>query len=336
MVIDDDMRYLRALERVFAQHSVGFDVDVRDDASAAIDALRERPVDLVLVDRYMEGIDGIELCRALRAQRPWMTVVVSSGHVTRELRWEALRAGASRVLPKPVTPEGVHATLVEALSAVESARAMLIGSHLDLARAIAARMSSRYRTLISDDDIETLATIGLCEAAARFDPFRQQTFAAFATHRIRGAIIDGVRRLTAQTRRRHERKRLYSEVRSLLAASGTADVSPEMVAAQLAIEVDDLDGVEDPNRVTYEPLASEPAADEDGPGALVEQHELRDAIRAARQQLPELEASLVDAHYDLGMSLAEIARSWNIGQRRIEQLHARALASLRRLLDTQV
>src|SRR5690606_18901911 len=108
------------------------------------------------MDRYMPGFDGIELCRALRAQRPWMTVAISSGHVTRELRWEALRAGASRVLPKPVTPERVHATLVDALSAVESARAVLIGTHLDLARTIAARMSSRYRTLISDDELETL------------------------------------------------------------------------------------------------------------------------------------------------------------------------------------
>lgn len=333
MVIDDDVDYLRGLERVFAGRPDRFRVEVRDDAWGAVRALSTEPVDLVLMDRYLPGLDGIELCRHLRTRLPWMTVVISSYHVTPDVRWAALRAGASRVLPKPVTPEHVKTTLDEALRAVENARAVLISSHMDVARGVAASMSRRYGQLISSDEIETLAAIGLCEAAARFDPFRNQTFAAFARVRIRGAIIDGVRNSLAQTRARHARAKQYASVRRALEATGISDLATQQVADLLGLDVDDVLESEAPNRVVFQPLEAEPVAEDLGPSELVEEHQVLRALRAARQALPALEASILVAHYDQGQSLDDIARARGISRRRIEQVHARALAKLRRLVD---
>lgn len=333
MVIDDDVDYLQALQRVFADRPDRFQVEVRDDAWGAVRALSTRPVDLVLMDRYLPGLDGIELCRHLRTRLPWMTVVISSYHVTSEVRWAALRAGASRVLPKPVTPEHLEATLDEALRAVESARGALISSHFDVAQTIAASMSRRYWQLISPDEIETLAAIGLCEAAARFDPFRNQPFAAFARVRIRGAIIDGVRNILAQTRSRHARRKQYASVRRALAAAGLGDLATQQMADLLGIDVEDVLESEVPNRVVFQPLETEPVAEDLGPNALVEEHEVLRAVRAARQTLSAIEASILSEHYDQGQSIDDIARARGMSWRRVEQIHTRALAKLRRIVD---
>src|SRR6185503_14877393 len=80
-------------------------------------------------------------------------------------------------------------------------RDRLIREHADAARRIALRMARRCPDWISRDDIVSAGMVGLIEAADRYDESRQEPFLAFAEHRIRGAILDELRRGDIMPRR---------------------------------------------------------------------------------------------------------------------------------------
>jgi len=82
-----------------------------------------------------------------------------------------------------------------------SNRDRLIREHADAARRIALRMARRCPDWISRDDIVSAGMVGLIEAADRYDESRQEPFIAFAEHRIRGAILDELRRGDIMPRR---------------------------------------------------------------------------------------------------------------------------------------
>jgi len=90
----------------------------------------------------------------------------------------------------------------------------LVVRHLPLARRAAGLIYPRVRGHVAFDEVLALAAAGLAEAAARFDPARGATFATFAWYRVRGTIIDGLRRSTQLPRRTWAR---------LLALRTTAD-----------------------------------------------------------------------------------------------------------------
>jgi RNA polymerase sigma factor for flagellar operon FliA len=69
---------------------------------------------------------------------------------------------------------------------------ILDGSHADLVRSVAAAVAARLPDHVSCDDLIGWGNIGLVDAARRFDPTRAN-FRTFAKHRIRGAILDGLR-----------------------------------------------------------------------------------------------------------------------------------------------
>ncbi len=103
LIVDDDRLQLRALERR-ARFMDGVDVAVADNA---IDALLEigtsRP-DIVILDVFMPGIDGLEACRRITSSVTTrdVKVIMASGDMTPELERAALAAGAHRVVQKPI------------------------------------------------------------------------------------------------------------------------------------------------------------------------------------------------------------------------------------------
>ena len=75
-----------------------------------------------------------------------------------------------------------------------SARDRLIFEHVDAARRISRRIARRCPDSVTQDDLESAALLGLTEAAERYDATRQEPFLAFAEKRIRGAVMDELRR----------------------------------------------------------------------------------------------------------------------------------------------
>lgn len=112
LVVDDE----RSLRITLAANLEleGFEVDMAEDAQAALERVRARAFDLVLTDIRMPGMNGVELFHEIRQLRPGLPVVLMTGFALEGLVDQALANGAFAVLPKPFTIEQVVATLASA------------------------------------------------------------------------------------------------------------------------------------------------------------------------------------------------------------------------------
>ena len=99
LVVDDDPKVLSLMDRGLAFE--GYAVDVASDGQAALAIARERPPHLVVLDVMMPGIDGIEVCRRLRATDADLAILMLTGRASVPARIEGLDAGADDYLVKP-------------------------------------------------------------------------------------------------------------------------------------------------------------------------------------------------------------------------------------------
>ena len=114
LIVDDDGPHLRALARAFKRHSARIDVVTTANGIDALVLVGSFRPNLVLLDIFMPGINGLDVCRRLKenVDTKGVDVVIMSGNVTAPLRRKALEAGAVRVLGKPVDlPEVVSLLL---------------------------------------------------------------------------------------------------------------------------------------------------------------------------------------------------------------------------------
>jgi RNA polymerase sigma factor for flagellar operon FliA len=352
IVVDDDIAFLRGIKRAAGTHRDIY-LSIAPTGHDALRHVGQQPADLAVVDLFMPDLDGIEVCRRLRETSPHLVVMVASGAITDRLRDEALRAGARRVLAKPygvpqiaeaaselVADAGREASATEPTEPAErsgsgqerggsSARSALIQAHLDLARNIAGRLARSYHAVLPPEDIEALARLGLCEAASRFDPERGEPFVAFAERRIRGAVMDEVRRLGAHTRGGQRQLRRIEETRrALQQAHGT--VTDGDVAAHLGLSLDKVLQARTPTRVVAVPFEGDHVSPESGADQLVAQAQVRALIEQARKVLPRLDQAILTMHYEQELSFHAIGRALGIGVGRVIQRHALALDRLRR------
>jgi RNA polymerase sigma factor (sigma-70 family) len=200
-VVDDDRSYLRCVTRAVSRNAA-LEVHAMSDEDAVARRWDASEFDLVVLDVFMPRTSGIQLCRTVRAHDRETTIVVMSGAMTDEIARDARSAGATLAVDKPDDPQAFVA-LTERLVGVRTAAdetARRVRAHVGLARNIARRLARRYDMLLDRGDIEGYAMLGLCEAARRFDHRRGEAFVAFAARRIRGAVLDQLRRMAAHDR----------------------------------------------------------------------------------------------------------------------------------------
>jgi DNA-binding NtrC family response regulator len=100
LIVEDDEIFLRPLQRTL--EVAGYDVLVTPSGEEALDALKGDDVDLVLTDKRLPGMDGVELVRRVRADHPDLAVIVMTAYGTIESAVEAVRLGAADYLVKPL------------------------------------------------------------------------------------------------------------------------------------------------------------------------------------------------------------------------------------------
>ncbi len=137
LVVDDEELYRRALERILSR--VGYQVLTARDASEALSIVGEQPVDLMLSDVKMPGINGLELVRQAHEILPDLPCIVITGYGSAEKSVEALKAGAYWYLEKPF--DQAHLDVVRRLvqQAIEHGRLKAEN------RALQSQLRSRYK-----------------------------------------------------------------------------------------------------------------------------------------------------------------------------------------------
>ena len=212
-------------------------------------------------------------------------------------------------------------------------RDRLIADHIGMAQRIARKVARRTPDWISEDDLIGAAMIGLAESAERFDPQRGEPFVAFAETRIRGAVLDELRRGDLMSRRaRASARQIGKTLRRLEHALGRS-AEDEEIAAALGVTLDvyraDLEMLTHVSVVDIDPHEATLMDRGDGPAAEAERHELQELLQRGLAQIPERDALVLSLYYIEDCNYAEIGEILKVSESRVCQLHARALTRLR-------
>jgi CheY-like chemotaxis protein len=118
LVVDDDVDTCRNLADILAD--VGYRPDTAHDGRSALDLLRRRRYRVALLDYRMPGMDGLTVCREMRAISAGTVAIIVTAYSGQASPDEFLRAGATLVLPKPVDVGMLLETLARLCDATES------------------------------------------------------------------------------------------------------------------------------------------------------------------------------------------------------------------------
>jgi len=325
--VDDERMARDVARRTLAAHSCQLELATFSGADDALLYVTRHTVDLVVLDVFMPGTGGIDACRLLRMSDIAVAIAIATGNLTTEIENDAYAAGATYVLEKPIDLVGLIGTVMRTDLSTLAARQTLVFEHLELARNIAGKLVRKYASMLDPEDIYGPAMLGLCEAATRYDPARREPFIAFAARRIRGAVLDEIRRLGLYSRVTYKRQRKISGARRALRHRG-AEPTDVRVAEQLGLSVSVIqDAAVTVGRCTMD--VSDLPSPCSSPAAEVERAEGLVLLARVRNVLPEPEASVIKLYYDEAMSAADIAETLGLPAHEVTQLHRSGVAMLK-------
>ena len=116
VLVDDEPDVRIILRRMLAYWADGYELVAVESGAAALKALHERAVPLLITDYNMSGMNGLVLTQTVKAASPTTIVVVSSAYATPELARDAKAAGADYYLPKPFPFDQMEAIVKAALA----------------------------------------------------------------------------------------------------------------------------------------------------------------------------------------------------------------------------
>ena len=207
----------------------------------------------------------------------------------------------------------------------------LVDGNLDLVRKIANEIHRLVHRRIEVDELINMGTIGLIEAARRYDPQRGFQFSTFAYYRIKGAILDGVRRqwfqigLSADLKA-EEAANAYMQEKSVPLQLGTPQPSTAELVERMSST---LAGLATCYRLTSEKIDSLPDQSSTAGYDDVERRSDLEWVGRNIEQLPPDLRELIRAVYSEGLSLDDYARLKNKSKSWASRLHSRAIDRLR-------
>ncbi len=223
-------------------------------------------------------------------------------------------------------------------SAPSAERNKLIAEHVEMARRIALRVARRVPEWMSYDDLIASAMVGLTEAADRYDAQRGEPFPGFAEKRIRGAVLDELRRGDIMPRRARQNARKVGQTIQALEKKLGRPPEDEEIAKALDIPVeeyrDDLEHLTHVALVRISPaLLQTHAGEDDNAEVQMQRAQLSQRLREGLKALPERDATILSLYYIEEVNYGEIAQLLGVTESRVCQLHGRAIARLRTVLN---
>lgn len=215
-----------------------------------------------------------------------------------------------------------------------SANDTKLDEYTPLVRSIVTKLRAEFE-LPADDDLMAAGYLGLVEADSRFDPTRGVLFSTFAYYRVRGAVIDHVRKSTNLSRR------AYARIRFAEAADGVAEEVAQLraddpsVRTDLAATVATVD--ETIHKLTAAYVVSCLSQDSDSQMTDAEtcliNEEAARRVQRAVESLPDRERALVVGHYFDGRRFDEVAAELGVSKSWASRIHGKALLRLRAAIE---
>jgi len=213
----------------------------------------------------------------------------------------------------------------------------LIATHLGLVKKIAWHVHGRVSSAIDVEDLVQIGMVALIEAARAFEDRGQAAFATYATVRVRGAMIDQLRKGATLVRSAMRRRREWGQVRSSLEGLLGRAPSDEEMAGKLGISLVEYRAGVGAMQATHTESIDDVYTDhndwfaDDGPDAhdMLERERMHKAISAAVAVLPAREAMVLQLYFVEELNLEEIGQVLGVGAARICQIKKAALGKLR-------
>lgn len=223
---------------------------------------------------------------------------------------------------------------------IQTDKSAIISQHTVLVKRIAYHLLARLPASVQVDDLIQSGMIGLLEASNNFDHGKGASFETFAGIRIRGAMLDEIRRGDWTPRSVHKNSRMVSEAIKLLEASLGRDVTDIEVAEKLDISLNDyhhilsevstgkIIGIEDLG-TGADAVSNMEDVNNNDPYDNFEKIVFKKSLSACISTLPEREALVLSLYYDEELNLREIGQVLDVSESRVSQIHSQAMHRLK-------
>jgi RNA polymerase sigma factor for flagellar operon FliA len=225
-------------------------------------------------------------------------------------------------------------------------REEIVVQYAPLVRYVIGRLALRIPSSIDREDLLGYGTIGLIEAVDRFDPSRGVRFETYALQRIRGAIIDQLRRLDPVTRGVRQRAAQIERAMSEFSMEQGRMPEDAEVAERLGMSLDEYNRVLRESNIYLVPLEGGSRGDDEvmlietivdvgspDPADLSMDQELIGLLTEAIETLAERDQLILKLYHYEELTLKEIGQVLDITESRVSQLHSRAIIQLRSILN---
>lgn len=211
-----------------------------------------------------------------------------------------------------------------------------------LVKLVAGRLSMYLGYNVEYDDLVGYGTFGLIDAVDKFDYSKGVKFETYASLRIRGAILDQIRKMDWIPRSIRQKQRKIDLAYQNLEQKYGRMASDEEIATELDISVDELENWQNQTKVTNiisldefmeqgteSKVEQSLTADYDQPDRILEKQELKDLLVKTLETLTEKEKKVIILYYYEELTLKEISRILEVSESRISQLHTKALQKMK-------
>lgn len=222
-------------------------------------------------------------------------------------------------------------------------REKIILEYASLVKVVSGRLSMYLGYNVEYDDLVSYGVFGLIDAIDKFDSKKAVKFETYASLRIRGAILDQIRKMDWIPRTiRQRQKKIDAVIREVEATTGR-NASDEEIAVGLGITGDEYLEWQSQMKITnvvslneYMEQGSEISGDTkstsghfDAPEDVIEKQELKEILKESLELLTEKEKKVILLYYYEELTLKEISNILEVTESRISQLHTRALQKMK-------
>lgn len=228
-------------------------------------------------------------------------------------------------------------------------RDRIILEYLPLVKLVAGRLNMYMGNNVEFEDLCSYGALGLVDAVDKFDPRREVKFETYASLRIRGAIIDQIRKNDWIPRTIRDRQKQIDLAVAQIEASKGSEAEEEEIALALGISEEELLEWRSSMAVTnlvslneFMDNGGEVASDTTlGSGIMTpEQYsskvELEKLLDQAMEELSEKEHAVINFYYFEELTLKEIAAILDVSESRVSQLHSKAILKMRKVMGDQI
>ena len=224
----------------------------------------------------------------------------------------------------------------------QKAKDELIIHYAPMIKFVVGRLNIYVGTTVDQEDLVSYGVFGLIDAIAKFDQLKGVKFETYASTRIRGAVLDGIRSLDWVPRTQRSRAKQLDEAYSSLEMELGREPTEEEIAARLNIDPStvaeeinksslmSLISLDDYLEQNHEGNFAEPADSADNsPEVQYGREELKNEIADAIRHLTEKEQQVVAFYYYEELTLKEISKILQVTESRVSQIHSKAMMKLR-------